>query len=94
LAAAFTVNTMPEGTVKAFAGHGGIGDILPADGRDCEDVLAQLAKAGIDIDMRWRQNCETMAPNRSAILGRTDEDHFGQEPGTARASWNSIEALP
>jgi hypothetical protein len=92
LAAAFTV--MPKGAVKAFAGHGRIGDILPADGRDCEDVLAQLAKAGIDIDMRWRQNCETMAPNRSAILGRTDEDHFGQEPGTARASWNSIEALP
>src|ERR1700677_1211420 len=31
LAAPFTVNTMPEGTVKAFADHGDIGDILPAD---------------------------------------------------------------
>jgi transaldolase len=50
LAAPFTVNTMPEGTVKAFADHGDIRDILPADGGDCEDVLAQFAKAGVDID--------------------------------------------
>jgi transaldolase len=50
LAAPFTVNTMPEGTVRAFADHGDIGDILPADGGDCEDVLAQFAKAGVDID--------------------------------------------
>jgi transaldolase len=50
LAAPFTVNTMPEGTVKAFADHGDIGEILPADGGDCEDVLAQFTKAGVDID--------------------------------------------
>ena len=50
LAAPFTVNTMPEGTLKAFADHGEIGPMLPADGGDCEDVLAQFAKAGIDID--------------------------------------------
>jgi transaldolase len=50
LAAPFTVNTMPEGTVRAFADHGDIGDILPADGGDSEDVLAQFAKAGVDID--------------------------------------------
>ena len=50
LAAPFTVNTMPEGTVRAFADHGEIGDILPADGGDSEDVLAHFAKAGVDID--------------------------------------------
>ena len=27
-----------------------LGAILPADGGDCEEVLAQFAKAGIDID--------------------------------------------
>jgi len=27
-----------------------LGHILPADGGDCEDVLAQFAKAGIDVD--------------------------------------------
>ncbi len=39
LAAPFTVNTMPEGTLKALAEHGELGSILPADGGDCEEVL-------------------------------------------------------
>jgi len=50
LAAPFTVNTMPEATLNALAEHGELGTILPADGGDSEEVLAQFAKAGIDID--------------------------------------------
>jgi transaldolase len=50
LASPFTVNTMPEQTLKALADHGELGDILPADGGDCEEVLAEFAKAGVDID--------------------------------------------
>ena len=50
LAAPFTVNTMPEGTLKAFADHGEVGEVLAPDGGDCERVLADFAKAGIDID--------------------------------------------
>ncbi len=50
LAAPFTVNTMPEGTLKAFADHGEAGEVLAPDGGDCERVLADFAKAGIDID--------------------------------------------
>lgn len=50
LAAPFTVNTMPEGTLKALAEHTELGSILPADGGDSEEVLAQFTKAGIDID--------------------------------------------
>jgi transaldolase len=50
LAAPFTVDTMPESTLKAFADHGEVGDILPADGGDCEPVLASFAKAGINVD--------------------------------------------
>src|SRR5256886_1266209 len=50
LAAPFTVNTMPEGTLKALADHGELGTILPADGGDCEEVLARFATAGIDVD--------------------------------------------
>jgi len=50
LAAPFTVNTMPEGTLKALADHGELGEILPAGGGNCEEMLAQFAKAGIDID--------------------------------------------
>jgi len=50
LAAPFTVNTMPEGTLKALADHGDISEIMSADGGDCEAVLDQFAAAGIDID--------------------------------------------
>ena len=50
LAAPFTVNTMPENTLKAFAHHGEIGAMLAPDGGDCEQVLAAFTKAGIDID--------------------------------------------
>jgi len=50
LAAPFTVNTMPEATLKALADHGQLGPVLPPDGGDCEEVLGQFAKAGIDVD--------------------------------------------
>ena len=50
LAAPLTVDTMPEGTLNALADHGSVREILPADGGNCEDVLAEFAKAGIDID--------------------------------------------
>ncbi|HUA60124.1 MAG TPA: transaldolase, partial [Verrucomicrobiae bacterium] len=50
LAAPFTVNTMPENTLNALAAHTELGAILPADGGDCEEVLAQFTKAGIDVD--------------------------------------------
>jgi transaldolase len=50
LAAPFTVNTMPEGTLKALADHGALGGILTADGGDSEEVLARFATAGIDVD--------------------------------------------
>jgi transaldolase len=50
LAAPFTVNTMPEGTLKALADHGAIGEMLPADGGDCEQVLTRFAGAGVDVD--------------------------------------------
>ena len=50
LAAPFTVNTIPEATLKAFADHGKPGPLMPADGGDCETVLGLFAKAGVDVD--------------------------------------------
>jgi len=50
LAAPFTVNTMPEGTLKALADHGALGAMLPADGGDGEEVLATFASAGVNVD--------------------------------------------
>ena len=49
LAAPFTVNTMPESTLKAFAEHGVVGATMPADGGDCEEVLARFAGVNIDV---------------------------------------------
>jgi len=50
LAAPFTVNTMPEATLKALADHGELGSIMAADGGDCEAILTQFGKAGINIE--------------------------------------------
>ena len=50
LAAPFTVNTMPEKTLLAFAEHGEVTRPLPADGGDSEGQLAAFAEAGVDVD--------------------------------------------
>ena len=50
LAAPFTVNTMPEATLKALAKYRQLGTILPADGGRCEEILAQFTDIGIDLD--------------------------------------------
>ena len=50
LAAPFTIDTLPEATLNAFADHGRVVAETPADGGDCEAVLAQFRAAGVDID--------------------------------------------
>jgi len=50
LAAPFTVNTMPEATLKALATHTELGELLPPDGGNSDEVLGQFAKAGVDVD--------------------------------------------
>jgi transaldolase len=50
LASPFTVNTMPEATLKALAGGSELKGLMPMDGGDCEEVLLEFGKAGIDID--------------------------------------------
>jgi len=50
LASPCTVNTMPEATLKAFADHGDIDQILPVDAHASNDVVTTFAKAGIDAD--------------------------------------------
>jgi transaldolase len=47
LALPFTINTMPEATLKALAAHEEFGEALPAHGGE---VLAEFAKAGINTD--------------------------------------------
>jgi len=50
LAAPNTVDTMPEETLLAFGEHGSVGDAIPRDGGDCEQVLAAFSRAGINLD--------------------------------------------
>ena len=50
LAAPFTVNTMPEGTLKAMADHGEVTHVMPPDGGDFEKVLDKFSQAGINVD--------------------------------------------
>jgi transaldolase len=48
LAAPFTVNTMPDKTLLAFADHGEVGEPVSDGGGDAADVLAQFEAAGTD----------------------------------------------
>jgi transaldolase len=50
LAAPYTVNTMPEKTLLAFADHGDVGAPLAVDGGDAEEVLASYERAGVDVE--------------------------------------------
>jgi len=84
LDAPFTVNTMPEATLKAFGDHGSVGGLLSADGGDSEAVLARFASAGVDVSAlafklqddgakafvnSWRELMAVIAA-KSAALGK------------------------
>jgi len=49
LAAPNTVNTMPEETLLAFGEHGQVKGVIPRNGADCEQVLAEFGRVGIDV---------------------------------------------
>jgi transaldolase len=55
LAAPFTVNTMPESALQAFADHGDVGPALPADGGNADDELVHFVRQGIDVKMLANQ---------------------------------------
>ncbi len=61
LAAPFTIDTMPDSTLEAFADHGEVGDPMPADGDGCDAMLARFADAGVDV-----QECAATLQSRGA----------------------------
>ncbi len=84
LAAPFTVNTMPEATLHAYADHGGPVQPMAPDGGDAEAELAEFAAAGFDVGeiaaklqtdgaasfvASWTSLLETIASKRSAMAG-------------------------
>jgi transaldolase len=50
LGAPFTVNTVPDATLRAFYDHGHTPKAMPADGGDSDAALAEFAAAGVDLD--------------------------------------------
>jgi transaldolase len=50
LAARDTVDTMPDDTLRAFADHGTVGEPLPPDAGDAEEVARDAAAAGVELD--------------------------------------------
>jgi transaldolase len=50
LGAPFTINTVPDATLRAFYDHGHRPQPMPADGGDAEATLKQFADAGVDVD--------------------------------------------
>jgi transaldolase len=51
LAAPFTVNAMPEPTLKALADHCELGSIMSPDGGNCEEIIGEFIKAGVKVDI-------------------------------------------
>ena len=74
LAAAQTVNTMPEKTLLAFADHGTVKDVLPADGGYAEAVIAEFARDGINDEAvaaeLQRQGTKAFAISWSGLMAR------------------------
>ena len=74
LAAPDTINTMPEKTLLAFAGHAALHGSLPADGGDAEAVLAGFATADIDVDALaatlQSEGAQSFAKSWNALLDR------------------------
>ena len=81
LAAPFTIDTIPQATLEAFADHGAIGNVMPRDGGDGETVLASFVKAGIDVDAL----AERLQDEGAAAFVKSWEDLMSQIELKSRA---------
>ncbi len=76
LAAPNTVNTMPEGTLKATADHGAIAGTLSRDGGDGAKTLAEFERAGIGIaalaDQLQNEGADAFVKSWKDLLGAVD----------------------
>ena len=77
LAAPDTINTMPEKTLRAFAEHGELREMMAADGGDAETVIASFADAGIDVDALAAQlqheGAQAFVKSWNALMQRISE---------------------
>ena len=99
LAAPFTVNTMPEATLKAFADHGEAGARSPRMAATARPSWPSFAKAGIDVDAlatrlqdegaasfvkSWNDLMSCIEPRAPRSERRADPDGSDLQPAQAR----------
>ncbi len=92
LAAPDTIDTIPDKTLHAFADHGELTGVLPVDGGDAEEVLAEFARSGVDdatlaaqlqregtesFDKSWH-DLMTRIASKSATLATVDQAAAGR----------------
>lgn len=83
-ASPFTVNTMPDKTLEAFADHGQLGDLMDPGGGAAEQTLKEFEGAGIDLEAladrlqqegkdsfnkSWEELLKTIADKRGVTAG-------------------------
>jgi transaldolase len=77
LAAAGTINTMPEKTLLAFADHGHVERALPVDGGAAEAMIGEFAREGVDDQALaarlQREGVDAFASSWRALLARIGE---------------------
>ena len=87
LAAAQTIDTIPEKTLLAFADHGQVGTTLPADGGYAEAVLDEFKREGVDDEALaarlQREGVQVFAKSWSALMARIREK--SSPPAAAKA---------
>ncbi|MGI8578145.1 MAG: transaldolase [Nocardioidaceae bacterium] len=79
LAAPFTINTMPEATLLAFADHGQVQTLMAADGGDADETLSEFARVGIDdqvlaVELQ-REGAASFDASWKALLARIGSKH-------------------
>ncbi len=86
LGAPFTINTMPEETLMAFFDHGKVGTMLPSDGGDAAQVMADLRAAGIDPEDLAQslqdQGGESFAKSWHSLIACIDGKREGARVGS------------
>lgn len=83
-ASPFTVNTMPDKTLEAFADHGELGGLMDPSGGGSEQVLKEFEGAGVDLaalaarlqdegkesfDKAWGELLKTISDKRGVTAG-------------------------
>ena len=77
LAAPDTINTMPEGTLKALADHGKVGATMPRDGGRAEAMLQEFRRAGVDdnalAERLQREGADSFSKSWKSLLSKIAE---------------------